>query len=659
MKQLFIFFLLIMSSGAFGAIGRLSKTINDPSRNRNIETDIYYPATLAGDNVPALSGNYPVLVWGHGFVMNVNAYMNIVNALVDEGYIIALPKTEGSLSPNHLEFARDLLFLVNYLTETENNTASSILFQSFSGTAAIGGHSMGGGCSVLAAELGESNTHIKTIVNFAAANTNPSAITAAAGVAFPVLLFAGANDCVTPIAVHQQPIYNALISSCKVLVTITGASHCYFADNSSTCSFGELTCSPPPAISRSEQHTRTFNVMKPWLDIYLKNAGCTAVQQIKQIWNSAEFYQLSISCPTYTTAELATPEVAVTQTTCGLSNGIAQGLATGGQLPYHYQWSNGSTNETIEQLIAGTYAVTVTDQIGCTATNSTDIAGSVCPKVNSQPQVTNITSGSVQVNWSGTDCATKYRVTLKNNANASQITYFVSAPATGLTLNGLLPNTTYQVRIRTQCSQNGSVLAQLSPIASFTTLNSQGIQCLPPANVSVSNITTTSAQINWTLLSGAIQYNLRYRKVGTSPWTTIVLSGTANTATLQNLTASGSYEFQIRSKCNSNPDEFSPYSALNVFNTLSQRIEETESLSTLIYPNPTNTNINVVINAVGETQTTIRITDLLGRVMLNETEALIGGNNTITYNIGDYASGVYLIHVGNGNTQQVFKVVKE
>jgi hypothetical protein len=177
--------------------------------------------------------------------------------------------------------------------------------------------------------------------------------------------------------------------------------------------------------------------------------------------------------------------------------------------------------------------------------------------------------------------------------------------------------------------------------------------------VSVSNITTTSAQINWTLLSGAIQYNLRYRKVGTSPWTTIVLSGTANTATLQNLTASGSYEFQIRSKCNSNPDEFSPYSALNVFNTLAQRIEETESLSTLIYPNPTNTNINVVINAVGETQTTIRITDLLGRVMLNETEALIGGNNTITYNIGDYAAGVYLIHVGNGNTQQVFKVVKE
>ncbi|MBU6206044.1 MAG: T9SS type A sorting domain-containing protein, partial [Bacteroidetes bacterium] len=87
--------------------------------------------------------------------------------------------------------------------------------------------------------------------------------------------------------------------------------------------------------------------------------------------------------------------------------------------------------------------------------------------------------------------------------------------------------------------------------------------------------------------------------------------------------------------------------------------EIVNTASVVLYPNPTNTNINLVINAVSETQTTIRITDLLGRVMLNENEALIGGNNTITYNMSDYAAGVYLVHVGNGNSQQVYKVVKE
>jgi hypothetical protein len=251
-------------------------------------------------------------------------------------------------------------------------------------------------------------------------------------------------------------------------------------------------------------------------------------------------------------------------------------------------------------------------------------------------------------------------VVVKNVSTGVQTTTLVTAPNTSLNLSSLQPNTTYQVRIRTQCSQNGTVVSQLSPIRSFTTLNNQGIQCLPPSNVSISNITATTAQINWTPAAGAIQYNLRYRKLGTTTWVnTVISSGLASSITVQGLSNSTTYEFQLRTKCNSNPDEFSPYSAVFTFVTPAQRIEEIEALRTLIYPNPTNNNINVVINTVSETQTTIRITDLLGRVLLNETEELLSGNNTITYNISEYAAGVYLVHVGNGNTQQVYKVVKE
>jgi hypothetical protein len=49
----------------------------------------------------------------------------------------------------------------------------------------------------------------------------------------------------------------------------------------------------------------------------------------------------------------------------------------------------------------------------------------------------------------------------------------------------------------------------------------------------------------------------------------------------------------------------------------------------------------------------------LGRVALEQTEDLIAGSNTITYNISDFAKGVYLIQVSNGNEQKVFKLVKE
>ncbi|NSW46525.1 MAG: hypothetical protein HPY79_11990, partial [Bacteroidales bacterium] len=50
------------------------------------------------------------------------------------------------------------------------------------------------------------------------------------------------------------------------------------------------------------------------------------------------------------------------------NNGTATVNATGGIPPFQYIWSNGQTTQTIFNLTAGTYAVTVTDANGCTAT---------------------------------------------------------------------------------------------------------------------------------------------------------------------------------------------------------------------------------------------------------------------------------------------------
>lgn len=64
----------------------------------------------------------------------------------------------------------------------------------------------------------------------------------------------------------------------------------------------------------------------------------------------------------------------VTNVTCGgTCNGAIDLSATGGTMPFSYQWSNGSGEEDILQLCAGTYTVTVTDANGCTAINSSTI----------------------------------------------------------------------------------------------------------------------------------------------------------------------------------------------------------------------------------------------------------------------------------------------
>ncbi|TXF88000.1 T9SS type A sorting domain-containing protein [Neolewinella aurantiaca] len=59
----------------------------------------------------------------------------------------------------------------------------------------------------------------------------------------------------------------------------------------------------------------------------------------------------------------------VTPASCGVANGTATALHMGGLPPYTYNWSNGDTTSVATDLPAGDYTVTVTDALGCVATN--------------------------------------------------------------------------------------------------------------------------------------------------------------------------------------------------------------------------------------------------------------------------------------------------
>lgn len=99
--------------------GHTSVTFTDPARNnRSIATEIYYPADVSGNNVPvttAVQDRFPVLIFGHGFTMTWSAYENIWTALAPQGFILAFPKTEGSLFPSHSAFGTDLAFVATQM----------------------------------------------------------------------------------------------------------------------------------------------------------------------------------------------------------------------------------------------------------------------------------------------------------------------------------------------------------------------------------------------------------------------------------------------------------------------------------------------------------------------------------------------------------------
>ncbi len=258
--------------------GHKEMYLTDPNRaNRVVDFHIYYPADNEGDGVPITSVNnyaFPLLVFGHGFVMEWSAYQNIWSALVPEGYILVMPITEGGLSPSHETFGKDLAFLIRAVTEFSNNS-SSPFYKRIDTMNCVMGHSMGGGAAVLAAAMESS---VKFHVTFAPAETNPSAISAASQITIPALIFASENDCVTPPASHQLPIYNDMSSLCKTYISIKGGSHCQMAESNLYCNIGEASCTPQPTITRAKQHEILTRYLIPWLDFHIKGDYNSGVQ---------------------------------------------------------------------------------------------------------------------------------------------------------------------------------------------------------------------------------------------------------------------------------------------------------------------------------------------------------------------------------------------
>ncbi len=88
------------------------------------------------------------------------------------------------------------------------------------------------------------------------------------------------------------------------------------------------------------------------------------------------FYEDTVTAPGGPlTAFLTTQDVKC----YGDSTGSVDLQVSGGTLPYTYSWDNGSTEEDIDTLFAGTYNVLVTDSNGCTLQNSATISAPSAP----------------------------------------------------------------------------------------------------------------------------------------------------------------------------------------------------------------------------------------------------------------------------------------
>lgn len=189
------------------------------------------------------------------------------------------------------------------------------------------------------------------------------------------------------------------------------------------------------------------------------------------------------------------------------------------------------------------------------------------------------------------------------------------------------------------------------------------VKCPVPTGLNTTNITRNKARLNWTLPSCNSGVQLQYRLQGAPAWT--IVNTTASYKQLSGLTLNSIYEWQVASKCTgSNPAVYSDYSAIQVFSTSSQLLEDPEitiddteeikqDISSNpgkenarsgfnIYPNPSDGNFIVSVNLSDDNggDRIIRIINSSGQVVkkLN-----MNGQNRISMNLKE--AGTYSVQL--------------
>jgi hypothetical protein len=83
-----------------------------------------------------------------------------------------------------------------------------------------------------------------------------------------------------------------------------------------------------------------------------------------------------------------------------------------------------------------------------------------------------------------------------------------------------------------------------------------------------------------------------------------------------------------------------------------------EETVTIVYPNPTNGKVEIVINSAKEENISLQLYDDAFKVLLVRSERLVAGNNQFTLDLNTFASGNYFLAVIRRDKKIVNKIIK-
>ncbi len=162
----------------------------------------------------------------------------------------------------------------------------------------------------------------------------------------------------------------------------------------------------------------------------------------------------------------------------------------------------------------------------------------------------NIATTAASVSWSNVSGSESYDVQYKPKSSGSWIIAASAITSTSMNLSGLLPTVTYEWRVRANCTSTSSAYRQTE----FTTLPA----CGSPSGLTTTNITSSSATLNWQPVPDAVNYDVQHKRSSYSSnyWKNVATATTSTSVNLLGLQPWMSYDWRVRANCTEGPGNY-------------------------------------------------------------------------------------------------------
>ncbi|MDP1621127.1 MAG: T9SS type A sorting domain-containing protein [Bacteroidales bacterium] len=339
---------------------------------------------------------------------------------------------------------------------------------------------------------------------------------------------------------------------------------------------------------------------------------------------------------------------------CGSLTGAVYITASGGGIPYRYEWSNGSTVRNQTGLCAGTYTVTVTDCFDCSQTTFFEITEPQLPLLFSSALVTNV------------DCAGSYNgaIDLSLAGGSSSNSFFWSTGENTEDIDSLIAGAyTVTVTDANGCTLSGSwiVAGECEPVCYgepiylFCTLTGCEV---PGATFQWTNSTGswTSGEMNPVLFPGTAGYatDIFYLNLQFMPPPGGFSTG-AYSVKVSDCSGISAAQEQVFGDNDGNI--FIPVSESESLKSMMTGQEKSNEYFYKVYPNPSNGIFTLDLTEMKTFQPLrVEIYNLRSEMIYS---SQIAPRQKHTLSLSDRANGIYLLRVFTTGKSSQVKIIKQ